>query len=210
MLPVRSVTTAGTSGHAQASVTVYRQFFRGRRPVLDLGCGKGEYLDIGWVGSDYDLDSLRGSARVLQVDFAHGLPFRNGSFAGILAKDLLEHLTDPCGLLREAHRVASPGAKLVVVTPRAIPRAVWADYTHVRGFTSVAIASVLADSGWTVDRISRMGGFPLADRLNFVAALPTLLCGSGSRALFRDELAGGCAPFIVVLRVTLESRARWP
>src|SRR4051812_16179942 len=100
-----SPTTAGTAGHAQGSVTTYyRRFFAGRSTVLDIGCGKGDYLDLGWFGADYDLDSLRGSARVLQVDLARGLPFREGSFDGILAKDLVEHLADPRGLLREAHR----------------------------------------------------------------------------------------------------------
>jgi SAM-dependent methyltransferase len=181
MVPrVTNVTAAGTAGHAQGSVAAYyRQFFVGRSLVLDIGCGKGDYLDVGWVGADYDLDSLHGSARVVQVDLARGLPFHEGSFEGILAKDVVEHVADPRGLLREAHRVAAPGARLVLVTPRAIPRAVWADYTHVRGFTKGALKSVLVDSGWIVDRVTRMGGLPMADRLNFVAALPTLLAIPG-------------------------------
>jgi len=157
----------------------YRRLLDGSTPVLDIGCGKGDFLGVGWVGADYDLSSLRGLARVVQIDVTRGLPFRDDSFGGILAKDLVEHLVDPRGLLTEAHRVATPGARLVLVTPRAIPRAVWGDYTHVRGFTKDALRSLLADSGWNVARISRMGAVPLAGRLNLVAALPVLLAVPG-------------------------------
>jgi SAM-dependent methyltransferase len=177
---VTDVATAGTARHTKPSAAAYyRRLLDGRSPVLDIGCGKGDFLGVGWIGADFDLDSLRGLSRVVQVDATRRLPFRDGSFRGILAKDLVEHLVDPRALLVEAQRVARPGATLVLVTPRAVPRAVWADYTHVRGFTKDAVRSLLADSGWNVDRISRMGAVPLAGRLNFVAALPALLAIPG-------------------------------
>jgi SAM-dependent methyltransferase len=170
------LSTAGTARSMQAPVaSYYRGLFEGRRRVLDVGCGRGDVLGKGWVGADYDLVSLRGRGRVVQADVAQGLPFKNGAFAGILVKDLVEHLADPRGLLAEAYRVAEPGARLVLVTPRAIPRAVWADYTHIRGFTKRALIELLADSGWQVSKICRMGAVPLAGRLGFVTALPTLL-----------------------------------
>ena len=107
------VASAGQRRHTKASVTAYyRGLFDRRGPVLDIGCGKGDFLDVNWVGTDYDLGSLRGLTRVVQVDVTLGLPFRDGSFGGILAKDLVEHLVDPRGLLAEAHRVATPGARL--------------------------------------------------------------------------------------------------
>ena len=175
-----NATTAGTARHAQAAVAAYyRRLLEGAHPVLDVGCGKGDFLGAGWVGADRDLDALRGQARVTQVDVTVGLPFRDSSFGGFLLKDVVEHLNDPRGLLAEAHRVAKPGAKLVLVTPRAVPRAVWADYTHMRGFTKDALKSLLADSGWRVSRIARMGAVPLAGRLDFVEAIPILLAIPG-------------------------------
>jgi ubiquinone/menaquinone biosynthesis C-methylase UbiE len=105
----------------------------------------------------------------------HRLPFRDRSFDGILAKDIIEHLESPQDLIREAGRVSQTGAILVLTTPRAVPRAVWADYTHIRGFTRSALASLLTDSGWTNVSIRRHGAVPLMGRLNLVKHIPTLL-----------------------------------
>jgi SAM-dependent methyltransferase len=173
---VTRVTESGTSRSTGAPVTTYyRRLLQGNGQVLDVGCGKGDYLDDRWIGVDYDVESLRGLPRVAQVDVSRGLPFRDGSFTGVLAKDLIEHLEDPLWLLADARRVAQPGARLVLVTPRAIPRAVWADYTHIRGFTRGALRALLTDAGWSIDRIYRMGGVPLAGRLGLVSVLPTVL-----------------------------------
>lgn len=108
----------------------------------------------------------------VQAD-ARSLPFRAGVFAGALLKDVIEHVHDPAAVLREVHRVTSPGAALLLSTPRAIPRAVWADYTHIRGFTERALLRLLTDTGWTVvGRPRRMGALPGAGRLRLSA--PTI------------------------------------
>jgi SAM-dependent methyltransferase len=52
------------------------------------------------------------------------LPFRPESFEGIVCVNLLEHLSRPNRLVRECHRVLSPGGTLLLVTPNG--DAAWA------------------------------------------------------------------------------------
>jgi SAM-dependent methyltransferase len=86
---------------------------------------------------------------------------------------------DPRPLLVELRRVTRPGGRLVVVTPRDVPRAVWADYTHVRGFSRAALQSLLRDTGWTPSRLHRMGPVPLAGRLGVEHVIPKILSVPG-------------------------------
>jgi SAM-dependent methyltransferase len=171
----------GTSRSVSSGVTKYfRSCFAGCSSMLDVGCGKGEILWPDSVGIDLDFVALRKAGeRVVQVDVTHRLPFSNEVFDGILAKDILEHVTRPRDLLEELHRVAIPGGRLVVVTPRDLPRAVWADYTHVRGFTRGALEALLHDAGWSVQKLHRMGPVPLADRLNLISSIPKILAIPG-------------------------------
>jgi SAM-dependent methyltransferase len=153
----------------------YARLLSDFEPILDVGCGRGDYLVAGSFGLDLDFSSLRGLSRVAQADLAQDLPFGDGVFGGILAKDVIEHVVDPRHLLGELHRIAKHGARLVVVTPRAIPRAVWGDYTHLRGFTKQAILRLLDDTGWHAQSVLRMGAMPLAGRVNALRVLPTVL-----------------------------------
>lgn len=171
----------GPSDRTSPEIVDYFQDLLGEaRLILDLGCGGADFVNDRSVGVDLDFEALRGSRkRLVQADLDGPLPFRNASFNGVLAKDVIEHLQHPRGLLEEVRRVTAPGGRLVLVTPRDVPRAVWADYTHVRGFTRNALRSLLRDSGWRPVRMHRMGGVPLAGRLHLVSSIPTLLAVPG-------------------------------
>ncbi|MGH2806786.1 MAG: class I SAM-dependent methyltransferase [Actinomycetota bacterium] len=165
---------------SQRVALYFRSLFDGVSPVLDLGSGKGDFLWDGAVGVDLDVSGLVGSGhRVVQADAHARLPFVDGAFAGVLAKDIIEHVASPRDVLQEVRRIARPGAVLVVTTPRAVPRAVWADYTHVRGFTRGAIHNLMRDTGWDLVKLSRMGGVPLAGRLDAVRHTPKILAIPG-------------------------------
>ncbi|HYM13796.1 MAG TPA: class I SAM-dependent methyltransferase, partial [Bryobacterales bacterium] len=59
---------------------------------------------------------LNGRGVVLAAE-AERLPFRDGSFAGVIAADVIEHLGDPRRSLAEMGRVLLPGAPLFLSTP---------------------------------------------------------------------------------------------
>ena len=92
----------------------------GGGPVLELGCGPRGMLDPDALPGPLVLadmaEAALGTARAVTggralpvcLDATRGLPFRAGSFAGLLAGELIEHVYDPLALLRECHRVLAP------------------------------------------------------------------------------------------------------
>jgi methionine biosynthesis protein MetW len=95
---------------------------------LDLGCGNGrtagDYLaerTAGYVGVDVSSEAVgEAQARGLDartIDDPTRLPFADGSFDLVTCLEVLEHLVDPAGTVREAKRVLAPRGRLVVTVP---------------------------------------------------------------------------------------------
>jgi SAM-dependent methyltransferase len=162
----------------------FREFGDARR-ILDVGCGTGALgrhrpsPDIEIHGVDVDPAALRQAARFEVVQCVNldssPLPYPDASFDAVLAKDVFEHVQDPSQLTREIYRVIRPGGRLLASVVMARPRAVWGDYTHVRGFTKHSAQLLLEDAGYQVLRVWRMGGVPLSNRLHLTWLLPHLL-----------------------------------
>lgn len=87
-------------------------------PVLDLGCGFGEFagvffdatVDIGVDPSQADLARAEaaGTHALLIRGDARNLPLPDGSVNTVLSNSVLEHITGPRGVLAEAFRVLRP------------------------------------------------------------------------------------------------------
>lgn len=98
--------------------------------VADIGCSTGYLLqdlsaarpDYLLVGVDLVSSGLRKAhalvpdARLIYAD-ACALPFLDASVDGIVSSNLLEHVPDDVGALREFARVLRPGARAVIVVP---------------------------------------------------------------------------------------------
>lgn len=161
--------------------------------VLDVGCGTGDFGrtapdGVRVFGVDHDPGAVRRAmaheeAQVVDLERAP-LPFADASFEAVLAKDILEHVSQPTRLLAEIRRVLVPGGRLLVSLPMEYPWVVWDDYTHHRGFTKRALHTMLADADFADIRVWPMGAIPGAGRLGLVDQLPRLLSLPLMRPLF--------------------------
>jgi hypothetical protein len=112
------------------------------------------------LGYDYlPIDIL--PARGVQREDVTALSFADGSIAGILSLDTLEHVEDYQAALREFHRVLAPGGVALVHVPvyffdrpESAPIAPDTDpWDHVRYFSAHELARELRAAGFTLLRL---------------------------------------------------------
>lgn len=103
------------------------------RRVLDLGCGRGDSVDqfrrhsedVDWIGVDIaDSQEVeqrrRKDATFVTYDGEH-VPFSDQSFDLVYSRQVLEHVPDPLGHLREIARVLRVGGAFVGSTSQLEP-----------------------------------------------------------------------------------------
>lgn len=123
----------------------YLALLDGCRPLVDIGCGTGNFLSMVDGGPASGLDALRdnaldcrGRGAMAAVGSITDLPYRTGSVGGAFCAHVLEHLNrdELLAAASELERVLRPGGRAVIVVPR--PRDIWdffSDPTHVSPMT---------------------------------------------------------------------------
>jgi len=142
----------------------YAERFRGAAAVLDVGCGRGEFLELlrevgaGGVGIDADAAMVVASRakglEAVEGDAREYLAGRPDSLDGVFAAHLIEHLRpeDVVQLVRDSARALRPGGRLLLVTPNPHNlnmqlREFWTDLQHVRFYTPEIVAWILTEAG---------------------------------------------------------------
>jgi SAM-dependent methyltransferase len=91
----------------------------GARLVADIGCGEGALaaasrsLPVRIVGIDASPTMLAACPDPRARADARRLPFASGSLDAVVAVNMLYHLPDPTGAIREAHRVLRKGGQYI-------------------------------------------------------------------------------------------------
>ena len=140
----------GTETDITERQRVYLRYFEGQDDVLDVGCGRGEFLEllrdagITAVGIDLDqrmlLHCRQKGLNVVEadaVDYIDALP--DESVGGIFSAQLVEHL-EPSRVIRLVHcchHKLRPGGVLLLETPNprcllVFAESFYMDFSHVR------------------------------------------------------------------------------
>lgn len=144
--------------------------------VLDAGCGTGGLLRHlgslrpGWRCSGIDIEPAActfARQRDARADIICGsvnaLPFEAETFDAVVSADVLYHLDDDLGALRELRRVLKPGGVLVVNVP-AHPW-LWSYHDVAvhgrRRYARANLAALLERSAFTTTRITHWNLLPL-------------------------------------------------
>jgi O-antigen chain-terminating methyltransferase len=161
----------GPRGDVRARQKDYVELFREHAPVVDLGCGRGEFLEL-LQAAGIPATGVEGNAHVVRecrekgLDVAHGdlvesLQGRgDGSLGGVFAAQVAEHLPPPVltALLKEAHRTLCPGGLMVLETPNPASALAFhdvfiRDLTHERPLHPETLRFMAAASGFSDVRI---------------------------------------------------------
>lgn len=130
---------------------IYTRYISGRR-VLDIGCGRGEFLERepnNTVGVDLDENLVnRCLARGLTAFrmSALALEFPDESFDAVHAAQLIEHFApdDAATFLSEVARVLRPGGYALLTTPGV--KNVWNTFSHIRPYPPTAFRKLLSSA----------------------------------------------------------------
>lgn len=140
--------------------------------MLDVGCGNGSFLWAmqrqGWRVAGVELHVL--TAERLR---RHGLTVFAGNFGElnlpersydlITMLEVLEHLHDPIGALRQAYNLIRPGGRLFITVPNIgsleyhLFKAGWVALEpplHLYHFNPLTLRIMLEQVGFTVDRVA--------------------------------------------------------
>lgn len=99
--------------------------------IIDIGCGSSKQPGSFGV----DLHPYDGVDKTMNLDETPwDLP--SSAFRKIYATHVIEHVEDIVTFMREIHRIATPGAEVVIVTPHFSSFNSWADPTHRRHMSS--------------------------------------------------------------------------
>jgi SAM-dependent methyltransferase len=126
---------------------------RGKK-VLDLGSGESPYTQMGVDAGATMLAADIGPTEpdVLAIDPGTGrVPLEDASVQGVLSTQVLEHVPDVQGYLREAHRLLAPGGLLFCSTHGAF--ILHRHPTDFRRWTIDGLKYEIEQAGFTIESI---------------------------------------------------------
>jgi SAM-dependent methyltransferase len=130
--------------------------------ILDAGCGSGRNMvelahhgivtGVELSGTSLQLAREREAGEVLEGSVMD-MPFDDSSFDLTVSLDVIEHLEDDVGALRELRRVTKPGGALLVTVPAY--QWLWSGHDeinhHHRRYNRRALLAAAREGGWQLE-----------------------------------------------------------
>ena len=118
-----------TRRSVKAFFQIEKMIPEGSNGILDVGCGRGEFLEYlskkgfrNLAAIDISEEAIAFVKKILpdcdaRVSIGEKMPFDNDSFELILCLGVLEHFLDIEGGIKEMQRVLKPGGKALIMVP---------------------------------------------------------------------------------------------
>ena len=85
--------------------------------ILDVGAGHGDFADIFEGRSYFSLDIVPYAEVDLVCDLNLSIPFKAGTFDVVVLMNVLEHVYENRGLVKNIAKIIKPGGKLILTIP---------------------------------------------------------------------------------------------
>lgn len=198
----------------------YRARIEGHEPLVDLGCGRGEFLDVarqaGVVAYGVDLSEqsveeacARGFDARREDLFEHLRAAAPATLGAVVSSQVVEHLPPDrlSELLDLISRALRSGGICIIETPNPATFAThvqsfWRDPTHIRPVPAEALAFWAKTAGLAVEQIVYSAPMPEADRLKPVTyaeevETPLVIAFNGLVEQLNDLLYG-CQDYALI------------
>jgi SAM-dependent methyltransferase len=152
--------------------------------ILDVGCGRGEFLQgfsllgVDAVGVDQGArPNLLSEDEYFSADISKALPFEDSSFDVVFNKSVLEHFYFPENLALEMNRVLKPGGRIITMTPSWIhnQKGFYVDFTHRTPFTIESLGDLHRIVGFENVEVEYFTQLPLVWRFDYLRFVTFLL-----------------------------------
>lgn len=178
----------------------YIEYFVGRKNVLDIGCGRGEFLellqekDVRAYGVDLDADAIRfckeSGLDAIEADaLEHLRSLRRSSLGGAFAAQVAEHMqpAEFIELIKLLFEKVRKGSPIVIETPN--PQCLlifasffYADLSHVKPIHPETTRFLCQSAGFSDVTIRFINKVPRAQRL------ATIVSGSEEQGSWLDDM----------------------
>ena len=179
----------GSEEYVKATQQFYLPYFTGRKNVLDIGCGRGEFLEMlaarGVPARGIDLSAESAALckqKGLDAEAADLFPYlanlAEGSLDGVFCSQVVEHLPPDQvpGMIKLAASRLAPGGVIALETPNPECLAIFSthfylDPTHTRPIPHPLLVFYLEEFG--VGKIIVQKLSPAVDSMPSLASLPS-------------------------------------
>jgi ubiquinone/menaquinone biosynthesis C-methylase UbiE len=183
--------------------------------VLDVGCGAGNMIHhlsrygkvVGIDNNPIPLKIAHERGYDARLASAEDMPFDDESFALVTALDVVEHCEEDLQILRECHRVCTPGGLVAVTVPAF--QWLWSNNDvindHKRRYSASELGAKLTEAGLAIKRMTYNNFFifPLAAPLIIARRRteqePELATPSSNEEAYQVEMEPASPPANAVL-----------
>jgi O-antigen chain-terminating methyltransferase len=210
----------GSRAEIKERQRVYLDYFRDRKHVLDIGCGKGEFVEvltennIGVLGIDINIDNVNYCTDLgLPVKYAEAVEYlnscENSSLDGIFMAQVAEHLSPNhlIKLIKLAREKLQTGAYFIVETinPQSLivfTESYYMDPSHIKMVHPLTINFIFETEGFLNIEFKFLS--PVADDMK----IPRLECMEDCKNIddFNNaisklnDLVYGCRDYAIIAK----------